>query len=310
MTPDLYIDVGKLSERDIRGIIRQWKKGKPVRELAEYHSVTRQRIYQIISSYEKTGQYPYPKTPGRKAVEIPDEIENLILSYHDKYSVGPCHLEKQIEKETKIHIPHNKIYRVLLNHGRVEICMKKRRQRKWVRYEREHSMSLWQGDWKLVKINNNDYWLAAFMDDSSRLITCYGVFDRPTTMNTIKVLEKGFEQYGIPREILTDNGTQFVSARNSETADHNFKKFLEFHGVKHIRARVHHPQTNGKIERFFGEVERRAAKFGSIDAVVSWHNELKPHSSLDYDQPANVFFYRLPPERIMNYAQRWMYAQG
>lgn len=308
MTPDLYIDVGKLSERDICGIIRQWKKGKPVRELAEYHSVTRQRIYQIISSYEKTGQYPYPKTPGRKPGEIPYDIENLILSYHDKYYVGPCHLENQIEKETKIHIPHNTTYRVLLNHGRVEICMKKRRQRKWVRYEREHSMSLWQGDWKMVKLNNNDYWLVAFIDDSSRLVTCYGVFDRPTTMNTIKVLEKRFEQYGIPREILTDNGTQFVSARNSETAEHNFKKFLEFHGIKHIRARVHHPQTNGKIERFFGEVERRAAKFGSIDAVVSWHNELKPHSSLDYNQPVNFFFYRLPPERIMNYAQRWMYA--
>jgi len=43
-------------------------------------------------------------------------------------------------------MPHNTIYRILLNHERVVPCMKKRKQRKWVRYERNHSMSLWQGD--------------------------------------------------------------------------------------------------------------------------------------------------------------------
>lgn len=55
--------------------------------------------------------------------------------------------------------------------------MKKRKQRKWVRYERDHSMSLWQGDWKMVSLDGQNRWLIAFTDDSSRLITCYGVFD-------------------------------------------------------------------------------------------------------------------------------------
>lgn len=148
------------------------------------------------------------------------------------------------------------------------------------------------------------------MDDSSRLITCNGVFDRPTTEHTIRVLERRFEDHGGPREILTDNGSQFVSSVNPDTADHTFRKFLAYHGIRHIRARVNHPQTNGKIERFFGEVERRTVRFGSVERVVHWHNEIKPHSSLDYDEPAHAFWYRLPPERILGYALRWMYAQG
>lgn len=37
---------------------------------------------------------------------------------------------------------HNTIYWILLEHGRVEVCMKKRKQRKGVRYERDHAMSL------------------------------------------------------------------------------------------------------------------------------------------------------------------------
>lgn len=109
---------------------------------------------------------------------------------------------------------------------------------------------VWQGDWKEVTIDGQKKWLIAFMDDSSRLVTCHGVFDSPTTRNTILVLEMGFTRYGIPREILTDHGTQFVSAREREVAQHTFKAFLDQHGIKHIVARIKHPQTNGKIERF------------------------------------------------------------
>ena len=65
-------------------------------------------------------------------------------------------------------------------------------------------------------MNKEKHWLIAFMDDSSRLITYYGVFDTPTTENTMSVLRQGFDEYGLPRERLTDHGTQFVSARDWE----------------------------------------------------------------------------------------------
>jgi putative transposase len=129
----------------------------------------------------------------------------------------------------------------------VEENMNKKKRRKWVRYEREYSMSLWQGDWKML----GEKWIIAFMDDASRFITCYGIFDNATTENTIKVLREGFAEYGIPDEILTDHGTQFVAAKNREKAKHKFKEFLKENGIRHILARVNHPQTNGKIESWF-----------------------------------------------------------
>lgn len=188
--------------------------------------------------------------------------------------------------------------------------MKKRKQRKWGRYERDHSMSLWQGDWKMVSLGGQDRWLIAFMDDSSRLITCYAVIVRPTIEYTIRVIEQGFQEYGVPREILTDNGSQFVSSMNPETADPTYRKFLKCHEIRHFKVRVNHPQTNGKIERFFGEVQRRTPRFGSVEKIVHWHNEIKPHSSFDYDEPVHAFWYWLLPERILGYGQRWMYAEG
>jgi putative transposase len=246
-------------------------KEKPVAEIARDFQITRQRVYQLITTFKEIEEYPELKPPGRRPRPIDPKTEKIILESYRVNKLGHIPLEKKIEETYGIHIPHNGIYNVLLFHGLVEINMKKGKQRKWVRYERDHSMSMWQGDWKEFDMNESKKWVIAFIDDSSRLITCYGVFDSPTTGNAIAVLTRGFHEYGISREILTDHGTQFVSARDREHAHHTFKAFLDQHDIKHIVARVKHPQTNGKIERFYGEVERRFSKFGSIVKIVHWH---------------------------------------
>jgi len=299
--------VSKLTNRDIQRIIRQWLKEKPVAKIARDFQITRQRVYQLITKFKEIEEHPELKSPGRRPRPVDPKTEKIILESYRANKLGSIHLEKKIEETYGIHIPHNRIYQVLLFHGLVEINMKKRKQRKWVRYEGDHYMSMWQGNWKEFDINESKKWVIAFIDDSSRLITCYGVFDSLTTENTIAVLTQGFREYGIPREILTDHGTQFVSARDREHAHYTFKAFLDQHDIKHIVTRVKHPQTNGKIERFYGEVERRISKFGSVDMIVHWQNVIKPHMSLDYDEPCNVFWYRLPPERILSYAQKWLY---
>jgi len=190
----------------------------------------------------------------------------------------------------------------------VEENMKKKKRREWVRYERKHSMSLWQGDWKRL----GEKWIIAFMDDASRFITCYGVFDSATTENTIKVLKKGFAEYGIPDEILTNHGTQFVAAKSRENAKHKFKEFLKENGVRHILARINHPQTNGKIERFFGLMEQKLHLFDSVEEFIYWYNYVKPHMSLNFDEletPYQAFLRKLPAERVFEYSGRWLFEE-
>jgi len=198
LTTHLNNDVSKLTNRDIQRIIRQWVREKPVVEIARDFQVTRQRVYQLITQFKDRGDYPEIKWSGRKSQPIDERIEELILETYRANDVGPTHLEKKIEEIYGIHIPHNRIYQVLFFHGLVEINMKKRQQRKYVRHERAHSMSMWQGDWKEFEIDNSKKWVVAFIDDSYRLITCYGVFDSPTTENTISILKQGFREYGIP----------------------------------------------------------------------------------------------------------------
>ena len=63
-----------------------------------------------------------------------------------------------------------------------------------------------------------------------------------TTVKTIAVLRHLFSAYGLPEQIVTDNGPQFISEE--------FRTFLRRNGVKHIRSAPYHPASNGGVERF------------------------------------------------------------
>jgi putative transposase len=182
----------------------------------------------------------------------------------------------------------------------------KRKRKKWIRYERKHSMSLWHTDWFFY----NGKWIIAYLDDASRLIVGYGVFDEATTDNALQVLKEAIDNYGKPESILTDRGTQFYASGGEKKAKgkSRFEKFLEENGIRHIVARVNHPQTNGKIERFYGTLKEKGRYFETLDEFIEWYNCKRPHMSLNLDEletPYQAFLRKLPPERILGYVWRW-----
>ncbi|XP_030850652.1 uncharacterized protein K02A2.6-like [Strongylocentrotus purpuratus] len=63
-----------------------------------------------------------------------------------------------------------------------------------------------------------------------------------TAANTIRVLRCLFSRYGLPHEVVSDNGPQFVAEE--------FAVFLKKNGIKHIKSAVKHPASNGEVERF------------------------------------------------------------
>jgi putative transposase len=72
-----------------------------------------------------------------------------------------------------------------------------------------------------------------------------------------------------------------------------------------------HPQTNGKIERWFGLLEQKPELFNTVDEFTLWYNTLKPHMSLNLDEcetPNQAFWRWLPSERILNYIKEWFYV--
>ena len=65
---------------------------------------------------------------------------------------------------------------------------------------------------------------------------------KSTTANaTVSAVRDVFARFGLPVNVVTDNGPQFTSAE--------FTEFLKRNGVKHIRVAPYHPASNGAAER-------------------------------------------------------------
>lgn len=121
----------------------------------------------------------------------------------------------------------------------------------------------------------------------------YGLYDGATTENTLNCLYRVLFEHGVPYAIITDRGSHFYANKigKKKKGKCKFQKALEYLGVKHIVARAHHPQTNGKIERWFGTYKREFnERFKDIAEYVRFYNFESPHQRLGYKTPAEVFF--------------------
>jgi Integrase core domain len=138
------------------------------------------------------------------------------------------------------------------------------------------------------------------MDDHSRFIVGYGLHASQSGALVLEVLRAALANSGTPEEILTDNGTQYVTWRGKSV----FTKELEKRGIKQIVASPRRPQTLGKIERFWGSLWRECVESAvfidlgdaqrRIGHFIDHYNFQRPHQGIDSLVPADRFFGAAP----------------
>jgi putative transposase len=168
--------------------------------------------------------------------------------------------------------------------------LKKQKSRKWVRYELPNPNDLWHTDWSQDPFTGKN--ISVYIDDRTRLITCYGIFNRQTTENSLAQLYSGIAEYGKPKAIMSDHGTQYYTNHpDANQENHKFRATLNVLGIKHSLAPVNRPQTNGKVERFFRTYKEEyiTGTFNSIDEFFKHYNEVRLHMSLHYKTPKEVW---------------------
>jgi transposase InsO family protein len=166
------------------------------------------------------------------------------------------------------------------------------------RFERAKPNQLWQTDLFtfMLKRQNRRAFLVAFMDDHSRFVVGYGLHASQSSALVIEVLRASLAAYGAPEEILTDNGSQYVTWRGKSA----FTRELEKRGIKQIVAAPRRPQTLGKIERFWGTLWRECVESAvfvdlgdarqRIGHFIDHFNFQRPHQGIDGLVPADRFF--------------------
>ena len=164
-------------------------------------------------------------------------------------------------------------------------------------FEADAPNRMWQSDITRFEIlRNENAYIVGFIDDHSRYITGLGVYMLQKAENVLEVYRRAVVEYGAPKEMLTDNGRQYVNWKGKT----QFEKELKRDGVEHLRSQPHHPQTLGKIERFWKTIKEEfldRAIFENFEQAreriafwVKYYNHQRPHQGIDGMCPADRYF--------------------
>ena len=285
------------------------ERSEKTSDIARNLSVSNRRVEQVYAYYRSRGSLPALSRPGRRSRPVSEEEVRTVLDAFARYRVGAVYLSRRIDGEGGTHINHNRIQRILRMNGLSSESPRRWIRRKWVRYERAYSNSLWHVDWYEMK---DTRWrgmnLIVYEDDASRFIVGYGLFKNATSHNAVEVLKQAIVEYGKPKSVLSDRGIQFyaieVEAREKGLTE--FETYLMRNHIRHILGRVSHPQTNGKVEKLFDEVGKKIRWFPSIDEWVEWYNTVKPHGALDLKTPIEAYYERMPQlDALMDPSMLW-----
>ena len=241
---------------------------------------------------------------GQQGSRLPEHVRRAILMMKDQHpDWGQDRIHDMLLRTHGLQASAGAVQRVLIEAGyEVEPVPTRPNPPKPRRYERARPNQLWQTDLFsfLLKRQRRRVHLVAYMDDCSRFIVGLGLFGTSAGANVREIFEASISNYGAPEEILTDQGAQYHTWRGKSA----FKKLCERRGIKQIVARAQHPQTLGKIERFWGTLYRElieGAIFRDLDEArariehfASYYNFQRTHQGIDGLVPADRYFEAAP----------------
>jgi putative transposase len=271
-------------------IVKQHLKGESTNKIALAQSVSRATVSNLVKVHREFGfdGLKDHKT-GRCETTLNRNMEVIIFDLRKRFGYGACRIEKLLQSKGFL-ISHRQIEKLLIRNDLVVPNYKKQKPRRWVRFELPNPNDLWHTDSTYDPFSQKQ--LLVYIDDRTRLITCFGLFSRATAENSIALLKTGIACYGKPKTIMTDHGSQYYANKGDPVIQNTvFRITLNALGIKHYVARVNRPQTNGKVERFFltYKTEFATGTFPSISEFITHYNCARPHMSLKYRTPKEIW---------------------
>jgi transposase InsO family protein len=272
--------------------LRQWcirrsEEGVPVNEICTAAQIPRRTFYNWLNRYRE-GFENLTDKPRRPHIihKTPIDTLNRIITLRKETGWCPHRIAGHLRKNG-VDVCHMTVYRILCQEGLNHPLQKPRTKHTYRRWQRKHSNSLWQCDLKILDTK----WLITILDDHSRYVTGSQIFKEGTAENVIWLFDQAIHEYTKPREILTDHGTQFWNVRKGESS---FQAYCTNNGIKHILGGIGKPTTMGKIERWFRTYDLEHTRFQLHRKFIQYYNYQRPHMSLNYKTPAEVYFNNVP----------------
>jgi transposase InsO family protein len=288
-------------------LLDTWQRsGLPAGDFAPLVGVSKHTLYAWKKRFDTAGPAGLLDRPNRgpKTSHLPDLTKRTILLLKQSNPDWGCQrISDLLQRGPALPASPSAVARVLHEAGyQLEEVTTRPHPDKVRHFERAQPNQLWQTDLFtfVLKRQNRRVYLVAFMDDHSRFLVGYGLHASQSSALVLEVLRAALSSYGPPQEILTDNGSQYVTWRGQSL----FNKELEKRGIKQIVAAPRRPQTLGKIERFWGTLWRECVASAvfldlgdaqrRIGLFIDHYNFQRPHQGIDGLVPADRFFGAAP----------------
>ena len=219
-------------------------------------------------------------------------VVKYVLS-HKNFLYGYRYLAWQMIDENVAFVRPASVYNIMKEYDLVHKWAKNEGEAKKKGFDQpEAPNEQWHTDISYIKVLGVFYYFISIMDGYSRKILDWTLCENMEGINIELLVARVKEKYPEAKaRIIHDNGKQFISK--------DFKSLISLLELYETAARVCHPQSNGKLERFHSTLKtehvRQTAYLGYEDAKekmaqwIDFYNNERLHGALLYLTPADYF---------------------
>jgi transposase InsO family protein len=272
------------------------------------HQISRQTFYKFRRRFGEEGlaglqdrsRRPM-SSPGQTSAAVEEVVlrrrKQLIEQGADH---GPQSIVWTLQRDEMPDVPsRSTVWRILKRHGVITPQPHKRPKSATKRFCFTRPNECWQSDWTQWSLaDGTAVAIAGSLDDHSRYLAGLGVAIGAGTAELVwSVMLAAITECGVPSMSLTDNG--FVYTGRLRAFESAFEANLRALGTRTVNSTPGHPQTCGKIERFWQTLKKwlrarpapatRAELNELLDQFRDFYNHRRPHRALRGATPAEAF---------------------
>jgi transposase InsO family protein len=283
-------------------VLEPERTGDSVAEVCRRRGISRETFYVYRRRYLSEGidgLVSRSRRPRGSPARIEPELEATICGLRREHPRwGARRIRTELARAGVSPPAKSTIHRALQRNGLVA-PQPPRRPKPTRRFERPVANDLWQIDATQLKLAGGErVWIVDVLDDHARYLLAALASERLTGVPAWACFVAAAAQHGLPRQLLSDNGTCFTGRLHGFQAD--FERRLGEVGVELICAAPAHPETLGKLERFHRTLKEWLHDQGPasdleqlqrlLDRFRTHYNEERPHQGISDLTPAERYW--------------------
>jgi transposase InsO family protein len=288
-----------VSEQRLQFVMAASAPGSCVAALSREFGISRQTGHTWLQRFREGGVRAVLSERSRRPHQIPrrtpaELVEAIKKARQDRPDWGARKLLSVIlgsnPELARSHISVTTTHRILEREHL--IAPEDRHKPALQRFERQAPNELWQMDFKGPQGFNKGTGPLSVQDDFSRFLLVLKHLGSTQLKGVQLTLQATFESCGLPEFLLIDHGTPWYNSWNPWGWTELTVSILR-QGIRIVLSGVRHPQTQGKVERMHGALQRAISKRKAAADQQEWldqfrheYNHVRPHEGIGMVAPA------------------------